>query len=74
MKKKGTAINDIHKLYGTITDAVIKFSLMENSSDKASVIFIAFKNFESKMKDPDFEYHQQTKCQKLSESYDLSEM
>ena len=74
MKKKGTAINDINKLYGTITDAVIKFSLMENSTNKANAIFIAFKNFESKMKDPDFEYHHQTKCQELNENYDLSEI
>ena len=74
MKKKGTTINDIHKFYGTITDAIIKFSLMENSTSKANAIFIAFNNFENKMKDPYFEYHHQTKIQELSENYDLSEM
>jgi len=28
----------------------------KKSIDNVSVIFIAFKNFENKMKDPDFEY------------------
>ena len=74
MKKKGTSINDIYRLCAVITDEVMKYSLMKNSLDKVCVIFIAFKNFENKMKDPDFEYHHQTKCEELSENYDFSEM
>ena len=73
MKKKGTAINDIHRLCAGIPEAVMKYSL-KNSLHKVCVIFIAFKNFENKMKDPDFEYHHQTKCEELSENYDFSEM
>ena len=30
--------------------------MQHNSADNVSVIFIAFKNFEDKMKDPNFEY------------------
>ena len=45
-----------------------------NTSDNISVIFIAFKNFENKMKDINFEYKQQTICQDWPENYDLSEM
>ena len=56
-----------------ITDAIIKFSMEKNSVDNVSVIFIAFKNFENKMKDVDFEYNQKTKCQNSDENYDLSE-
>ena len=67
-------INDIHQLYGTIADAIIKFSMQKGSDNNVSVIFVAFKNFENKMKDPDFEYHHQTKCQELNENYDLSEI
>ena len=74
LKKKGTPINDIHKLCATITDAIIKFSMKKDSVDNVSVIFIAFNNFENKMKDPDFEYHYQTKCQDYQENIDLSEM
>ena len=43
----------------------------KNSVDNVSVIFIAFKNFENKMKDPNFEYKCTTKCQQLKEKYDL---
>ena len=74
LKKKGTPINDIHKLCATITDAIIKFSMQKDSVDNVSVIFIAFKNFENKMKDINFEYKQQTICQNWPENYDLSEM
>ena len=48
--------NDIHKLCTKITDALIKYSMEKNSVDNISVIFIAFKNFERKMKAPNFEY------------------
>ena len=57
-----------------ITDAIIKFSMEKNSVDNVSVIFIAFKNFENKMKDIDFEYNQKTKCKVWNENYDLSDM
>ena len=57
-----------------ITDAIIKFSMEKNSVDNVSVIFIAFKNFENKMKDIDFEYNQKTKCQNSDENYDLNDM
>ena len=48
--------------------------MQKKSVDNVSVIFIAFKNFENKMKDPNFEYHYQTKCQDIQENYDLSTM
>ena len=57
-----------------IVDAIIKFSMQKDSVDNVSVIFIAFKNFENKMKDINFEYKQQTVCQDYPENYDLSEM
>ena len=34
----------------------------KDSSDNVSVIFIAFKNFEEKMKDPNFEYTRNAIC------------
>ena len=74
VKKKGQIITDIHSLCGKITDAIIKYSMEKNSYDNVSVIFVAFKNFENKMKDPNFEYHYQTKCQDIQENYDLSTM
>ena len=73
-KKKGESITDIHQLCAKITDAIIKFSMEKQSVDNVSVIFIAFKNFENKMKDINFEYKQQTTCQDLADNYDLSEM
>ena len=45
----------------------------KNYADKVSVIFIAFKNFENKMKDPNFEYTINPKCvNSRSEEIDLS--
>jgi len=35
----------------------------KNSVDNVTVIFIAFKNFERKMKDPLFVYKPKTRCQ-----------
>ena len=48
----------------------------KNSQDNVSVIFIAFKNFENKMKDINFEYKPQThiKCQLCQENYDLNDI
>ena len=72
-KKKGMVYDDIHKLCAKITDAIIKYSMEKNSVDNVSVIFIAFKNFERKMKDPNFEYTLNAKCEiSQSEETDLS--
>ena len=65
--------NDIHKLCAKITDAIIKYSMEKNSVDNVSVIFIAFKNFERKMKDPNFEYTCNAPCRESqSEEIDFS--
>ena len=69
----GQSITDIHSLCGKITDAIIKYSMAKNSVDNVSVIFIAFKNFENKMKDPNFVYQPQQKCQEIKkEKLDFS--
>ena len=73
-KKAGNVINDINELCGKITDAIIKYSMEKNSVDNVTVIFIAFKNFENKMKDPNFEYKCTTKCTEMEDNYDLSTM
>jgi hypothetical protein len=45
----------------------------KDSSDNVSVIFIAFKNFEEKMKDPNFEYTCNAPCRDSnSEEIDMS--
>ena len=45
----------------------------KNSVDNVSVIFVAFKNFEKKMKDPNFVYTPKTKCQAIKkDKVDLS--
>ena len=59
----GEVVTDIHSFCGKITDAIIKYSMEKNSVDNVSVIFIAFKNFENKLKDPNFVYKPQSKCQ-----------
>ena len=64
-KKKGKIINDIHTLCAQITDGIIKYSMEKDSVDNVSVAFIAFKNFENKMKDPNFEFHYTGKCQPI---------
>ena len=71
-KKKGEVHNDIRDLCGKITDAIIKYSMQHNSADNVSVIFIAFKNFEDKMKDPNFEYTAFEKVVNIKEKYDFS--
>ena len=46
----------------------------KNSSDNVSVIFVAFKNFENKMKDPNFEYTANAKSfESQAEELDLSQ-
>ena len=64
-KKFGEAITDIHSFCGKITDAIIKYSMEKDSVDNVSVIFIAFKNFENKMKDSNFVYKPRTNCQEI---------
>ena len=46
--------------------------MQRNSGDNVSVIFIAFKNFENKMKDPNFEYTAFPKVVNIKEKYDFS--
>ena len=46
--------------------------MKKNSVDDLNSIFVAFTNFENKMKDPDFECNQKTKCKNWNENYDLS--
>ena len=64
--------NDRRELCGKITDGIIKYSMQKRTSDNVSVIFIAFKNFENKMKDPNFEYTAFAKTQIIKEQIDLS--
>ena len=71
-KKKGEVHNNIRELCGKITDGIIKYSMLKQSVDNVSVIFIAFKNFENKMKDPDFEYTEKAKTKMVKEQYDFS--
>ena len=71
-KKKGEVHDDIRALCGKITDGIIKYSMQKKSIDNVSVIFIAFKNFENKMKDPNFEYTSFAKTQLIKDKYDLS--
>jgi len=70
-KKKGEVHNDIKKLCRIITDGIIKYSMQHNSADNVSVIFIAFKNFENKMKDPNFEYTALPKVMRVRDKYDF---
>ena len=44
--------------------------MQKQSIDNVSVIFIAFQNFENKMKDPNFEYIQKAKTKMVIEQLD----
>jgi hypothetical protein len=57
-------------LCGIITDGIIKYSMQKQSIDNVSVIFIAFQNFENKMKDPNFEYIPKAKTKMVIEQLD----
>ena len=46
--------------------------MQKQSEDNVTVIFIAFKNFENRMKDPDFEYIANAKTQMVKEQFDFS--
>ena len=72
-KKKGVIINDIREFCGKIVDGIIKLSMQKQSIDNLSVIFIAFKNFENKMKDPNFEYIPNARTRYVKEQYDFSQ-
>ena len=71
-KKKGVIINDVREFCGKIVDGIIKLSMQKQSIDNLSVIFIAFKNFENKMKDPNFEYTGKATTKIGKEQYDFS--
>ena len=45
----------------------------KNSVDNVSIVFVAFKNFEDKMKDPNFEYISTTKTRNVKEQVDFSQ-
>ena len=47
--------------------------MQKQTVDNVSVIFIAFKNFENKMKDPNFEYTAKAKTRFVKEQYDFSQ-
>ena len=72
-KKKGEVHNDIRELCGKITDGIIKYSMQKKAIDNVSLIFIAFKNFENKMKDPNFEYSSSAKTKFALEQFDSSQ-
>ena len=63
----------MRELCRKITDGIIKYSMQKQSIDNVSVIFIAFKNFENKMKDPNFEYTAKAKTRLVKEQYDFSQ-
>ena len=46
--------------------------MQKQSEDNVTVIFIAFKNFENRMKDPNFEYTANAKTQMVKEQFDFS--
>ena len=46
--------------------------MQKQSIDNLTVIFIAFKNFENKMKDPNFEYVANARSRYFKEQYDFS--
>ena len=46
--------------------------MQNRTADNVSVIFIAFKNFENKMKDPEFEYKAFTKSIIYKDKYDFT--
>ena len=47
--------------------------MQKQSVDNLSVIFIAFKNFENKMKEPNFEYTAKAKARLANVQYDFGQ-
>lgn len=70
-KKKGKIIDNIHSFSGNIVDSVIKKSMAKLSTDNVSSIFIAFKNFENKMKDEEFQYREEPQCKFIGNEIDF---
>ena len=70
-KKKGKIIDNIHSFSGNIVDSVIKKSMAKLSTDNVSAIFIAFKNFENKMKDEEFQYREDPQCKFIGNEIDF---
>ena len=70
-KKKGKIIDNIHSFSGNIVDSVIKKSMSKLSTDNVSSIFIAFKNFENKMKDKEFQYREEPQCKFIGNEIDF---
>ena len=74
-KKNGKIIENIHTFSGNIADAIIKYSMRKLSVDNVTVIFIAFQNFEERMKDEDFEYiYNGISCKYIGGEIDLNNM
>ena len=71
LKKKGKIIDNIHSFSGNIVDSVIKKSMAKLSTDNVSAIFIAFKNFENKMKDDEFQYKEEPQCKFIGNEIDF---
>ena len=70
-KKKGKIIDNIHSFSGNIVDSVIKKSMSKLSTDNVSSIFIAFKNFENKMKDDEYQYKEEPQCKFIGNEIDF---
>ena len=70
-KKKGKIIDNIHSFSGNIVDSVIKKSMAKLSTDNVSAIFIAFKNFENKMKEEEFQYKEDPNCKFIGNEIDF---
>ena len=70
-KKKGKIIDNIHSFSGNIVDSVMKKSMAKLSTDNVSAIFIAFKNFENKMKDEEFQYKEEPQCKFIGNEIDF---
>ena len=70
-KMKGKIIDNIHSFSGNIVDSVIKKSMAKLSTDNVSAIFIAFKNFENKMKDKEFQYREEPQCKFIGNEIDF---
>ena len=74
-KKNGKIIENIHTFSGNIADAIIKYSMRKLSVDNVTVIFIAFQNFEERMKDEHFEYiYNGISCKYIGGEIDLNNM
>ena len=47
--------------------------MVKESTDNVTLTFIAFKNFEEKMKDKNFEYQFQPKCHQMEKEFDFAD-